>query len=548
MEEKEEYEIVEEEIVVKKTAKFENSLTTALGIFLFLAVLCIAFKPQPIIEKNSTLIQYKMVSRFTEMLTPKLIKFEADDDIENLTFKKNPTLMEFADANTRKQIAEQTLVMWDEIVKDNNNNDTKRNAYVNMAVINWLYKDKTKAKEEFNLAKQQTKTTDNIDNQLIDKISSALFSDKDARYIVIKDDKKANVPIISGNKENIAAIGHNVIEFTSQEIIDIEPLPISAIVLQKLDPQIEQETTFNITAKKTTSYIYTSVFLGMGGLFILIIFITSGILWILSAVGSVKITTPIAVETIEEETSEIANDKENQDEYPHSPHRFGIGISLFIILVYLIAEGLLIELFNRYGSYLTTDPERLTSITVLYSIVFSAIFILIVLWYATKSSILISTFFKPAKRPILQAFSGYAMVIPLVTLISLIQASSNNGQNDTQQVMDMVMNNSSDNISRILFGVAIVVLAPIIEETLFRGFLFHALMRRMPWGIAAIISAICFGLIHGQLSTILPITVLGLMLAILTYRNRSIIPAIWAHAIFNGMQLLSVYGILDVLK
>lgn len=541
MEEKNEYEIVDENIVINKTTKYENGWTTALGVFLFLAVLYIAFKPQPAVENNNSIMQYQMVSRFTEMLTPKLIKFEADDNIENPVFKKNPTIIEFADVITRKQIAEQTLIMWDEIVSDKNNIDIKRNAYINMAVINWQYKDKAKARELFDLAKKQTLAKKSINNVLIDKISVALFSEKAISYTVITDGKP-NIAVPPAHTDNIV--------FTNQEIIDLEPLPVSAIIVQKLDPKIDIETTFYITAKKTMSYIYTSIFLVVGGLMILGIFITSGILWILSAVGTIKITQQVAIEPAKDEKNDITASDDSPDEYPYSPHKLGVGISLFIILVYLIVQGIVIELLTKpeVSSFLTDDPERLTSISILYSMIFSAIFILIVIWYATKSHILLSTFFKTTKLPLLQAFAGYAMVIPIVLIMSLIQASSNNGQNDTQQVVDMVMNNSSDSISRILFALAIVVLAPIIEETLFRGFLFHALMRRMPWGVAAVISAICFGLIHAQLSTILPITLLGLMLAILTYRNRSIIPAIWAHAIFNGMQILSLYGLLDVLK
>jgi membrane protease YdiL (CAAX protease family) len=542
MEEKNEYEIVDENIVVNKTTKYENGWTTALGVFLFLAVLYIAFKPQPAVENKNSIMQYQMVSRFTEMLTPKLIKFEAGDDIENPVFRKNPTIIEFADVITRKQIAEQTLIMWDEIVSDKNNVDIKRNAYVNMAVINWQYKDKTKTKELFDLAKKQSSAKNSINNVLIDKISAALFAEKATSYTVISDGKQPNIAVQPPHTDNIV--------FTNQDIIDLEPLPVSAIIMQKLDPKIDIETTFNITAKKTMSYIYTSIFLVVGGLMILGIFITSGILWILSAVGTIKITQQVAIEPAKDEENDITASDDSPNEYPYSPHKLGVGISLFIILVYLIVQGIVIELLTKpeVSSFLTDDSERLTSISILYSMIFSAIFILIVIWYATKSHILISTFFKTSKRPLLQAFAGYTMVIPIVLVMSLIQASSNNGQNDTQQVVDMVMNNSSDSISRLLFALAIVVLAPIIEETLFRGFLFHALMRRMPWGVAAVISAICFGLIHAQLSTILPITLLGLMLAILTYRNRSIIPAIWAHAIFNGMQILSLYGLLDVLK
>jgi membrane protease YdiL (CAAX protease family) len=89
-----------------------------------------------------------------------------------------------------------------------------------------------------------------------------------------------------------------------------------------------------------------------------------------------------------------------------------------------------------------------------------------------------------------------------------------------------------------LFAITAIVVAPLFEETFFRGFLFQGLARS--WGVVAgaVVSAIVFALAHQQLSVIVPFFVLGLLLAWVFYRTRSLWANIVLHASFNAVSVL----------
>ncbi|MEN8172233.1 MAG: type II CAAX endopeptidase family protein [Chloroflexota bacterium] len=86
-----------------------------------------------------------------------------------------------------------------------------------------------------------------------------------------------------------------------------------------------------------------------------------------------------------------------------------------------------------------------------------------------------------------------------------------------------------------------VVLAPLVEELFFRGFLFAGFRQQYGWKKAAVFSAIFFSLIHMQPTAILPIFLLGLIFAYLYHISASIWPAILMHMLSNGLALGAVY-------
>jgi membrane protease YdiL (CAAX protease family) len=86
-----------------------------------------------------------------------------------------------------------------------------------------------------------------------------------------------------------------------------------------------------------------------------------------------------------------------------------------------------------------------------------------------------------------------------------------------------------------------VVVAPLVEEVFFRGFLFAGLRKRYEWQTAALISSALFALIHLQLTSVLPIFLLGYIFAYLYHRSNSIWPAILMHVTTNGLALGTAY-------
>ncbi|GAB4526857.1 MAG: hypothetical protein Kow0063_01530 [Anaerolineae bacterium] len=91
----------------------------------------------------------------------------------------------------------------------------------------------------------------------------------------------------------------------------------------------------------------------------------------------------------------------------------------------------------------------------------------------------------------------------------------------------------------LLIGGAIV--APIVEEIFFRGFVFAGLCPRYGWQRAALISSALFALIHFVPTSVIPIFILGCIFAYLYHRSGSIWPAVLMHAATNALALGAAY-------
>ena len=95
----------------------------------------------------------------------------------------------------------------------------------------------------------------------------------------------------------------------------------------------------------------------------------------------------------------------------------------------------------------------------------------------------------------------------------------------------------------VLMVVALVVLAPLGEELVFRGLLLRGLVRRLSFWPAALVSAVLFAAAHPDAYTIWPraiaLTATGLVLAWL-YRWRGYWAAVTAHATVNGVAAVAL--------
>ncbi len=92
----------------------------------------------------------------------------------------------------------------------------------------------------------------------------------------------------------------------------------------------------------------------------------------------------------------------------------------------------------------------------------------------------------------------------------------------------------------LLFGGAIV--APVVEEIFFRGFVFAGLRNRWDWKKAALASAGLFAMAHVIPTSLVPILILGLIFAFLYQISGSIWPAILMHMLTNSVALSVAYA------
>ena len=106
---------------------------------------------------------------------------------------------------------------------------------------------------------------------------------------------------------------------------------------------------------------------------------------------------------------------------------------------------------------------------------------------------------------------------------------------DSQQVQEIGFSQLSTRFEYMLAFLTLVVIAPVAEEVLFRGYLYGKLQKYVPWWGAAIVTSILFGLAHGQWNVAIDTFVLGMFLAMLRTVSGSLWPAIVLHMIKNGI-------------
>lgn len=105
--------------------------------------------------------------------------------------------------------------------------------------------------------------------------------------------------------------------------------------------------------------------------------------------------------------------------------------------------------------------------------------------------------------------------------------------NNMEAAFDMMMHHP-------LGIVAIVIMAPIVEELLFRGAIQGHLLRQWKHPAGAIVlSSLIFGLVHGNWVQAPFAFVTGLALGWMYYRTGSLLPGMLMHFVNNGTAVLS---------
>jgi hypothetical protein len=127
----------------------------------------------------------------------------------------------------------------------------------------------------------------------------------------------------------------------------------------------------------------------------------------------------------------------------------------------------------------------------------------------------------------------------LVILISLINQQIWQGQGGSNPILPIALQ-ERDPAALAIFFVTAAIAAPLFEEILFRGFLLPSLTRYVPiWGAIAL-SSLIFAVAHLSLSEVLPLTVLGMVLAFVYTRSRNLLASMLLHGLWNSGTLVSL--------
>ncbi len=83
-----------------------------------------------------------------------------------------------------------------------------------------------------------------------------------------------------------------------------------------------------------------------------------------------------------------------------------------------------------------------------------------------------------------------------------------------------------------------VIMAPLAEELLFRGFIFGLLRGRLGVGAAVLLTSAAFAAFHINIEVVLPIFFVGVVLNLIYLRTGRLAYPILFHVLFNGGTLL----------
>ncbi|MEI7832379.1 MAG: CPBP family glutamic-type intramembrane protease [bacterium] len=146
-------------------------------------------------------------------------------------------------------------------------------------------------------------------------------------------------------------------------------------------------------------------------------------------------------------------------------------------------------------------------------------------------------------RAVGMGIATMALVMPLVFAATLITDKLLNGQVSTHPLLTGLRSSSDIRYQLFLTAVA-AVMAPLVEETFFRGILFRAWDARFGLWPAAVITGIFFASVHVSLSAMLPITVLGIGMALVTHYSRGIWASAITHALFNAYTTFATIAVM----
>lgn len=94
-----------------------------------------------------------------------------------------------------------------------------------------------------------------------------------------------------------------------------------------------------------------------------------------------------------------------------------------------------------------------------------------------------------------------------------------------------------------IFMLIPAIIAPILEEIIFRKIIFTKLYHRTNFFIAALLSSVIFGIIHGEPEHLLIYGSMGFVFAYLYVRTRRIIVPIIVHMTLNSISVLVQYSL-----
>jgi membrane protease YdiL (CAAX protease family) len=112
---------------------------------------------------------------------------------------------------------------------------------------------------------------------------------------------------------------------------------------------------------------------------------------------------------------------------------------------------------------------------------------------------------------------------------------------DTNEAQEVGFTNLTYTYQYILAFITLVVVAPIAEEVLFRGYLYGKLRRVVSMWLAILLTSVVFGVVHGQWNVGIDVFVLSIVMCGLREMTGNIWAGILLHMMKNGLAFYLLF-------
>lgn len=112
---------------------------------------------------------------------------------------------------------------------------------------------------------------------------------------------------------------------------------------------------------------------------------------------------------------------------------------------------------------------------------------------------------------------------------------------DLDQVQDVGFEQLSKNFEYFLAFFTLVVIAPVAEETLFRGYMYGKLRNSFPTWASALVTSLLFGILHGNPNLMVDTFALSIILCTLRESTGSLWAPVLLHMTKNGIAFYILF-------
>lgn len=225
----------------------------------------------------------------------------------------------------------------------------------------------------------------------------------------------------------------------------------------------------------------------------------------------------------------------------------GLTLPIWVVAGFVLAQvivGLLITLVRTVGvSFEGINATILSTILTAVIYVISIVIVIGLPWlvkkYRTSKAELGLTRY-PEWLDLLLAPAGFMVYILLSALFTAF-AMTYMTFIDFDQVQETGFSQLGPQYEYILAFISLVVLAPVAEEVLFRGYLFGKLQKNVATWIAILISSAVFAAVHLAWNVGIDVFALGIVLCLLRILSKSLWPSILLHMLKNGIAFYFLF-------